>query len=166
MSPAAARTPSRAPRARDEGLAVWERFLEAHAAITRELERDLADHHDLTLSDYDVLVQLHEAGDDGLRPAEIARAVLLTRSGVTRLIAGLGEAGLVTRGDCPEDRRGSYVRLTERGREEFRRAARTHLARVEELFAGRFPADDLRVLGALLDRLPRPERRSGEGVPA
>jgi DNA-binding MarR family transcriptional regulator len=154
----------RAPGRRDlDGVAVWERFLEAHSAIIRELEHGLGERHGLTLSDYDVLVQLQLAGPRGLRPVEIARAVLLTRSGITRLIAGLEEAGLVEAGDCPEDRRGRYVRLTRRGRDVFRRAARDHLGQVDELFVGRFAAADLRALGGLLDRLPRPDRASLAG---
>jgi len=143
-----------APRA----LEVWERFLEAHSAISRELEHDLAERHGLTLSDYDVLVQLRLRPERGLRPVELSRAVLLTRSGMTRLLAGLESAGLVERRECPEDRRGSYVRITEAGRAALRSAARTHLRRVDELFASRFGGDDLDALWALLDRLPRPER--------
>lgn len=143
-----------------DALAVWERFLEAHSAISRELERDLADGHGLTLSDYDVLVQLSVGPAQGLRPVEICRAVLLTRSGMTRLVAGLERAGLVERLHCPEDRRGSYLRLTTAGRDTLRRASRTHLARVGELFAHRLDARELATLGGLLERLPRPDRRS------
>jgi DNA-binding MarR family transcriptional regulator len=141
-----------------QALEVWERFLEAHSAISRELERDLAEHHGLTLSDYDVLVQLQRQARRGLRPVELSRAVLLTRSGMTRLLAGLVQAGLVERLECPEDRRGSYVRITEAGRAALRKASRTHLARVDELFASRFDEEDLDALGVLLDRLPRPAR--------
>ena len=70
-------------------LEAWARFLQAHSAITRRLERELAAEHALTLSDYDVLVQLGQAPGGRLRPVELARAVLLTRSGITRLVQGL-----------------------------------------------------------------------------
>jgi DNA-binding MarR family transcriptional regulator len=142
------------------GFAVWERFLEAHSAITRQLERDLAGEHALTLSDYDVLVQLKAAPRRGLRPVEIAQAVLLTRSGTTRLVTGLEHEGLVERVDCPEDRRGSYVRLTAAGRDRLRRASRTHLDRVAELFTDRLDRRQLETLKDVLELLPRPERRA------
>jgi DNA-binding MarR family transcriptional regulator len=141
-------------RLSDDALAVWVRFLEAHSAISRELEVDLAV-HGLTLSDYDVLVQLHAGPAEGLRPVELSRAVLLTRSGVTRLVTGLERAALVERHECEEDRRGSFVRLTKAGREVLKRASRTHLTRVSELFTDRFAVHELTELGDLLDRLPR-----------
>jgi DNA-binding MarR family transcriptional regulator len=145
-------TPTR-HRLSDRQLQVWTRFLQAHSAISRELERDLVGEHGLTLSDYDVLVQLAKAPQRRLRPVELSRAVLLTRGGVTRLVQGLERAGLVDRIDCPHDRRGSYVRLTDEGRERLRRAARTHLRGVRELFATRFGEQELDTLGALLERM-------------
>jgi DNA-binding MarR family transcriptional regulator len=137
-------------------LAGWTALLRAHSAVTRELERQLADEHGLTLSDYDVLVQLAQAQAGQLRPAELARAVLLTRSGVTRLVQGLEREGLVERVACPDDLRGSLVRLTARGRDVLRRASRTHLDGVRELFAARFADEELRVLADLLGRLRAP----------
>ena len=147
-------TPSRAPR----GLTTWVRFLEAHSAISRELERDLVP-HGLTLSDYDVLVQLRSGPRRGLRPVEISRAVLLTRSGMTRLVAGLERAGLVESIACPEDRRGTYVRLTAAGKESLRRASHTHRARIDELFGARFDDKELTTLLSLMEKLPHPERQ-------
>jgi len=135
-------------------LEAWARFLQAHSAITRRLERELADEHALTLSDYDVLVQLAQAPGARLRPVELARAVLLTRSGITRLVQGLERAGLVERVDCLEDRRGWLVQLTPRGAEALRRAAATHLRGVAELFADRFDVRETATLRSLLDRLP------------
>ena len=95
----------------------WVSFLRAHAAITRQLNADLLNAHGLTLSDYDVLVQLAQAPGRRLRPVELARAVLLTRSGVTRLVHGLEHAGLVERVPSPDDGRGHLVQLTAAGRE-------------------------------------------------
>jgi DNA-binding MarR family transcriptional regulator len=147
-----------------DALAVWVRFLEAHSAISRELEADLAV-HGLTLSDYDVLVQLHGGPPEGLRPVELSRAVLLTRSGVTRLVAGLERAALVERHECEEDRRGSYVRLTGDGRDVLKRASRSHLARVSELFTDRFEGQELAEFGDLLDRLPNTRLPASAGAP-
>jgi DNA-binding MarR family transcriptional regulator len=137
-------------------LAGWTALLRAHSAATRELERRLADGHGLTLTDYDVLVRLAQAPGGRLRPAELARAVLLTRSGVTRLVQGLERDGLVERVACPDDLRGSFVSLTRQGRDVLRQASRTHLHGVGELFAGRFDPAELRLLAGLLDRLGEP----------
>jgi DNA-binding MarR family transcriptional regulator len=137
-------------------LAGWTSLLRAHSAVTRELERQLAAEHGLTLSDYDVLVQLAQAPGGRLRPAELARAVLLTRSGVTRLVQGLEREALVERVACPDDLRGSLVQLTDRGRGVLRQASRTHLRGVGELLAGRFDDGELRLLADLLGRLHEP----------
>jgi DNA-binding MarR family transcriptional regulator len=134
-------------------LEAWTRFLRAHSAITRELEPQLAGGHGLTLSDFDVLVQLSQAPGRRLRPVDLARAVLLTRSGVTRLVQGLERAGLVERIPAPDDRRGSLVHITAAGRDVLRRASRTHLAGVRERFADRFEPHELRTLSDLLARL-------------
>jgi DNA-binding MarR family transcriptional regulator len=134
-------------------LEAWTRFLRAHSEVTRELEPQLASGHGLTLSDYDVLVQLARAPGRRARPVELARAVLLTRSGVTRLVHGLERAGLVERVPSPDDGRGSLVQLTAAGRDVLRRASRTHLAGVRERFAERFDEGELRTLSDLLGRL-------------
>src|SRR6476469_2183389 len=105
----------------------WVRFLATHAAITRELEAQLMGAHGLTLSDYDVLVQLARAPEHRLRNIELANAIVLTRSGVTRLVDGLENEGLVTRAACPSDKRGSLVQLTDKGLERLREASGTHL---------------------------------------
>jgi DNA-binding MarR family transcriptional regulator len=137
-----------------ERLATWTRFLKAHSAITRRLERDLAVAHGLTLSGYDVLIQLMHAPGGRLRPVELAKAVVLTRSGITRLVQGLERAGLVERVDCPEDARGFLVALTPGGLELVRRARATHLEGVAELFSDRYTEDELETLSGLLERLP------------
>jgi DNA-binding MarR family transcriptional regulator len=135
-------------------LATWTRFLKAHSAISRRLERDLADEHGLTLSDYDVLVQLSLAPGRTLRPVELARAVLLTRSGITRLVQGLERARFVERVDCPDDARGFLVGLTPDGFELIRSARETHLEGVAELFSNRYSDEELTQLERLLERLP------------
>lgn len=134
-------------------LTAWTCLLRAHSAITRELERDLRDQHGLTLSDYDVLVQLARAPRARLRPVELARVVLLTRSGVTRLVQGLERARLVERVPCPDDLRGSLVQLTPTGRGVLRDASRTHLEGVKERFADHLDDAELRTLADLLGRL-------------
>jgi DNA-binding MarR family transcriptional regulator len=135
-------------------IRTWVRFLATHSAITRELEAQLVGAHALTLSDYDVLVQLARAPDRRLRNIELAKAVLLTRSGVTRLVDGLERDGLVARLSCPSDKRGTLVELTDEGMRRLREAAGTHLAGVRELFLERLGDRDRKLLDEFLGRLP------------
>src|SRR5256714_8096893 len=115
-------------------IRTWIRFLATHSAITRELEARLMGAHGLTLSDYDVLVQLARAPERRLRNIELAKAVVLTRSGVTRLVDGLEKDGLVARASCPSAKRGSLVSLTDEGLARLRSATSTHVNGVRELF--------------------------------
>jgi DNA-binding MarR family transcriptional regulator len=132
----------------------WKHFLRAHSAITRQMDADLIASHGLTLSDYEVLLRLSQAPEQRLRRVDLAESVLLTQSGITRLLAGLEEAGLVERAACDTDRRVVYAQLTAAGDEKFRAAARTHLEGIRSLFADHFPQGDLESLAGLLSRLP------------
>jgi DNA-binding MarR family transcriptional regulator len=135
-------------------LQAWLRFLRAHAAITRELSARLEAQHGLTLSDYDVLVQLYHAEGHAMRRVDIARQVLLTASGITRLLDGLERCGLVEKKPCPSDARVSYAVLTDAGLAKVEAARETHLADVEELFGSHFSPEERVLLGDLLGRLP------------
>src|SRR4051794_20176668 len=132
----------------------WIRFLATHSAITRELEARLMGAHGLTLSDYDVLVQLARAPDHKLRNIELAKAVVLTRSGVTRLVDGLERDGLVCRASCPSDKRGTLVQLTDKGMSRLQEAAGTHVNGVRELFLEKIGEDGRKQLDNLLRELP------------
>jgi DNA-binding MarR family transcriptional regulator len=133
------------------------RFLRAHAAVTRQLSARLEADHGLTLSDYDVLVQLYHAPDRALRRVDIARAVLLTASGITRLLDGLERAGWVEKRACESDARVSYAVLTDAGVAKFEAAQRSHRADIAELFASRFSVEEQEQLAELLGRLPLAE---------
>jgi DNA-binding MarR family transcriptional regulator len=135
----------------------WVRFLRAHAAVTRELSARLEAQHGLTLSDFDVLVQLYHAPERALRRVDIARAVLLTASGITRLLDGLQRAGWVDKRPCESDARVSYAVLTAAGVAKFEAARATHHADIEELFASRFTKAEREQLAELLGRLPLAE---------
>jgi DNA-binding MarR family transcriptional regulator len=100
---------------------------------------------------------LADAPGQKLRMAEIADRVLLSRSGLTRLVDRLVALGLVVRNACADDGRGSFAELTEAGRLKFDSARRTHLAGVRQFFLRRLSDDDRRALGAAWDRVLDPE---------
>jgi DNA-binding MarR family transcriptional regulator len=133
----------------------WLKFVRTHAAITRQMDADLIALHDLTLSDYEVLLRLYEAPENRMRRVDLAESVVLTQSGITRLLAGLETAGLVDRASCDTDRRVVYAQLTDQGREKFRAAGRTHLDGIRSLFADRFSPAELEMLAELFRRLPQ-----------
>jgi DNA-binding MarR family transcriptional regulator len=134
----------------DSRLAAWTTFLRAHARVVRELERELQTDQDLALTDYDVLVQLAAAPERRLRMSDLADRLLLSRSGVTRLVDRLVADGLVERVVCEDDRRGQWAALTDAGRDRLRRAAPTHLRGVATHFLDRLSADDLASLQRML----------------
>lgn len=131
-------------------LASWRSFLRAHAGITRRLEAELESEQELSLAAYDVLVQLSEAPDHRLRMTELADAVLLSRSGVTRLVDRLEQVGLVARAKVADDGREVTARLTDTGYERLRTAAVTHLRGVREHFVERLDAEDLAALERIM----------------
>jgi DNA-binding MarR family transcriptional regulator len=135
-------------------LWTWVRFVATHSAITRELEARLMGAHGLTLSDYDVLVQLARAPEHKMRNIELAKAIVLTRSGVTRLVDGLERDGLVARASCPSDKRGSFIKLTDEGLRRLREAAGTHLDGVRVLFLERIGPEGRAAMDSLLGQLP------------
>jgi DNA-binding MarR family transcriptional regulator len=138
----------------EPGLRAWTRFLRAHAAITRELSARLEAQHGLTLSDYDVLIQLYHAPERRMRRVDIARQVLLTASGITRLLDGLEAGELVKKERCESDGRVTYAVLTTRGVRKVEEASESHLSDVEELFAANFQPAERASLAELLGRLP------------
>ena len=108
-------------------LEAWVSFLRSHAAITRELSAQLQREHGLTLNDYEVLLHLSHAEGQMLRRVDLAERVLLTASGITRLLEGLESSGFVSKETCASDARVSYAKLTDSGALKLRRAAVTHL---------------------------------------
>jgi DNA-binding MarR family transcriptional regulator len=132
----------------------WPRFLRAHAAITRQMDADLIAAHDLTLSDYEVLLRLANAPERRMRRVDLAEESVLTQSGITRLLAGLEKSGCVERVCSDTDGRVFYARLTDEGLATLREASKTHIAGIERLFAGNFSEAELETLTDLLARLP------------
>ena len=135
----------------DPRIGAWRAFLRAHAQVIRRLERELQDEQGLALTDYDVLVQLSAAPDRRLRMSELADALLLSRSGATRLVDRLVVGGLVERVMCEDDRRGQWAALTDAGLRRLREAAPIHLRGVATHFLDRLSPDELARLERMLD---------------
>lgn len=127
-------------------LAAWRGFLRAHANVTRSLERELVAEQRLSLAAYDVLVQLAEAPGRELRMTDLADAVLLSRSGVTRLVDRMERSGLVARCRSSVDGRGVVAQLTTDGLRRLRAASTTHLDGIVRHFVDRLDADQLTAL--------------------
>jgi DNA-binding MarR family transcriptional regulator len=134
-------------------LAAWRGFLRVHAALVRELDRELELEHGLPLTQYEVLLNLDNAPDHRLRMSELASSVLLSQSGITRLVDRMEREGLVERVPCPGDRRGLWAILTDAGRSRLAEARPTHLAGVRARFLAHFSGEELHALGAAWERL-------------
>jgi len=128
---------------RDLRLLPWRAFLVAHARVTRRLDEELRAEHDLTLGEYDALLALAESPERRLRMNTLADRVILSKSGVTRLIDRLVKDELVVRDQCLTDARGAEAVLTDKGLERLRRASRTHLRGIERHFFEIVEAADL-----------------------
>jgi DNA-binding MarR family transcriptional regulator len=147
-------------------LESWVSFLRAHAAITRELSAQLQREHGLTLNDYEVLLHLSWAEHKMMRRVDLADRILLTASGITRLLEGLERAGFVGKETCSSDARVSYAKLTDAGAQKLREAAVTHLRGIDELFTSRYSGSELATLAELLSRLPTTGEACKSGAPA
>jgi DNA-binding MarR family transcriptional regulator len=134
-------------------LGAWRGLLRVHTALVRQLDAELDAAHALPLTSYDVLIYLQSAPGKRLRMAELADSVLLSRSGVTRLVDRLEREGLLVRDACVDDGRGLFAVLTDKGEELLARARPTHLAGVRERFLRHFSEDELRTLAQLWERV-------------
>lgn len=128
-------------------------FLTAHVRITKELEAELIDTHQMSLATFDILVQLYEAPSRQLRMAELAEAVLLSRSGVSRLVERLEQDGMVVRGPANGDGRGVIAALTEKGETRFNDVAKTHLRGIEKRFIARLTPVEMAAIDLICQRL-------------
>jgi DNA-binding MarR family transcriptional regulator len=135
------------------------RLLRGHAATTRALSAELQAEFGLTINDYEALLRLARADDGRMRRVDLANDLLLTASGVTRLLDGLEKAGYVEKASCASDARVTYAALTDGGRRRFEEASRAHVAAIRQLFEDRFDQDEIETLARLLGRLP------GSGAP-
>ena len=137
----------------DFALDSWIRLLRGHASVTRAMSAELVAEHGLTINDYEALLHLSHAEEGRMRRVDLAGVLLLTASGVTRLLDGLEAAGLVERASCASDRRVTYAVLTEAGRTRLHQASVSHIAGVKAFFETRYSGEELEQLAGLLGRL-------------
>src|SRR4051794_31036552 len=130
-------------------LDAWRGFLRTYTTLVRELDDELTERHRLPVSSYDVLVQLDEAPEGRLRMSALADAVLLSRSGLSRLVTRLETQGLIERAECTDDARGSFAAITDEGRRRLNEARVTHRAGVRERFFDRLGEREQRQLAKI-----------------
>jgi len=136
-----------------EELGAWRGLLRVHAGMTKALDAELVREHGLPLSSYEVLLFLADAPGGRLRMSDLAEGVLLSRSGLTRLVDRMERDGLLRRERCEDDARGYHAQITDTGRELFGRARRTHLDGVRERFLSHLSPDELHTLARLWEKI-------------
>ena len=141
------------PRLDGRELRAWRGMLRAHAALTKALDAELERAHGLSLVHYEVLMVLHDAPGRRMRMSELASSVILSRSGLTRLVDRLAKDRLLTREACCDDARGSFAVLTDEGVRVLAEARRTHLEGVRSRFLRHFSDEELDRLGDVWDRV-------------
>jgi DNA-binding MarR family transcriptional regulator len=142
-------------------LSAWRLLLEAHATVTELLEHELVTERGLPLTRYDVLLNLAEAPEGRLRMQELSASVLLSKSGLSRLVDRMVEAGLVRRERCEDDRRGWFAVLTDQGRSALRRAAPIHLRGIHEHFTRHLDPEEVKALTTALTKVVAAARATG-----
>ena len=134
-------------------LAAWRGLLRVHTALVKALDAELSAAHDLPLSSYEVLITLESAPNRKRRMAELADSVLLSRSGMTRLVDRLERDGLLVRDTCTDDGRGCFAVLTDKGAALLESARPTHLEGVRQRFLTHFSQDELQRFAGAWERV-------------
>jgi|TARA_B100001971_G_scaffold26497_1_gene20938 DNA-binding MarR family transcriptional regulator len=141
------------PADRQTHFQMWRSFLEAHSTVVKQLERRMQEQHGLPLAWWDVLLQLADGPDGRPRMGDLAELVLLTRSGITRLVDRMVGEELVARKPCPGDRRGYYAVITEKGKEIIEKVGPDHSNDAWEVFLGHMTQEEAAVLGQVFSRV-------------
>lgn len=139
----------------DEQQQIWRSWIRANRQLMEVLGRDLQAEHDVSIADYEILVNLSESPNSRMRMSELAGATLSSRSRLSHQIDRMERAGYVRREDCPDDRRGLYAILTDSGWELMRKTAPFHVETVREHFFNALTAREAGSLGRLCDKLNR-----------
>jgi DNA-binding MarR family transcriptional regulator len=140
-------------RLAERELGAWRGLLRVHASLSKALDASLEAEHGLPLTSYEVLMYLADAESMKMRMCDLAESVILSRSGLTRLVDRLERDGLLTRETCSSDARGAFAKLTPAGRERLAAARVTHLAQVRALFLDLLSPEELEVLGSVWERV-------------
>ena len=134
-------------------LGAWRGFLRTHASLSRKLDGELTVAHGLPLSAYEVLLFLADSAEGHMRMSDLADSVLLSRSGLTRLVDRLERDGLVERRSCPGDARGMNAVITDAGRKRFAQARKTHLDGVRRRYLDHLSDDEKQLLAGIWERM-------------
>ena len=134
-------------------LQMWRSFLEAHSTVVKHLERRMHEQHGLPLAWWDVLIQLADGPEGRLRMGELAESVLLTRSGITRLVDRMIGEGLVEREPCPGDRRGYFAVITQKGKDTIEKIGPDHSKDAWEVFLGHITQEEAELLEQVFNRV-------------
>jgi DNA-binding MarR family transcriptional regulator len=137
----------------EQHLTAWRAFLKAHATVIDRIDHDLLAARCLPLSSYDVLIELYEAPGRRLRMYELAERVVLSRSGLTRLVDRLEAEGYLTRDRSSTDRRGAYAVITEQGIAAMRQAWPVYARGIIQYFAQWLTPEEAQLLGSALGRI-------------
>jgi DNA-binding MarR family transcriptional regulator len=142
-------------------LGAWRGLLRTHAMLVKRLDAELEAEHGLPLTSYEVLLHLADAPERKMRMCDVADSVLLSRSGLTRLIDRLERDGFVERVSCADDARGAFAQLTDEGLAKLQSARGTHLDGVREHFLRHFTPEELALLGDAWTRVSGVAAQSG-----
>ena len=144
-------------------LRAWRGLLRTHALLVKRLDAELESAHGLPLTSYEVLLHLSKSEGGKMRMCDVAESVLLSRSGLTRLVDRLERDGLVERVSCADDARGAYARLTDAGRAKVEAASSTHLEGIRAHFLAHFSPAELALLAEAWERVPGPAPAAAPG---
>jgi DNA-binding MarR family transcriptional regulator len=133
-------------------MKAWRSYIIASRRLLDALDADL-DGHDLSMADYEVLAQLSDAPDRRMRMSELAQIAMLSKSRLSHRMKVMEKAGWVRREVCPEDRRGSFAVMTEKGWRAIVKAAPDHVASVRNRFVDNLNVKDQEELAKIFDRL-------------
>ena len=147
-------------------LRAWRGMLRVHAMLSKALDAQLDAEHGLPLTSYEVLLYLADAEDGKMRMCDLADSVLLSRSGLTRLVDRLERDGLLKRESCASDARGAFAKLTPAGREKLASARATHLEGVRSLFLQHFSEEEQELLGSFWQRVLPGAVRAADDAPS
>ena len=137
----------------DQKLAAWRTFLAAYGTTMRALEHEMLEDQGISLTWYEILARLDAAPEGLMQMKDLAECILLSRSGLTRLIDRMAAEGLVDRLPCPEDRRGTYAAITDEGRNSLRRAMPSHIRSIDEHFLRYLDVFDVQALQRVLKKV-------------